>query len=54
MKRKAPPSPKRDQVSELLSEGLEFDQIAERVGITVKAVRRHFENIREGLGVQAC
>lgn len=53
MNRKAPPSPKRDQVSELLSEGLAFDQIAERAGITIKAVRRHFENIRKELGAQA-
>lgn len=46
-------SPKRDRVAELLSEGLEFGQIAERIGITRKAVKRHFENICERLGAQA-
>lgn len=52
--RKTLQSPKRDQVAELLSSGMEFDQIAERVGITVNAARRHFERIRKGLGPQAC
>jgi DNA-binding NarL/FixJ family response regulator len=52
--RKAQPPVKRDEVAELLSDGLEFDQIAERMGITLKAVRRHFEKIRELMGPQAC
>lgn len=47
-----PPS-KRDQVAELLSEGLEFPQIAESLGLTIKAVRRHFDMIRKSLGAQA-
>ena len=46
-------SPKRDAVAQLLSEDLEFDAIAERMGLTVKAVRRHFEMIRKALGEQA-
>ena len=51
--RKQPACPKRDEVAELLSQGLEFDQIAERIGITVKAAQRHFEKIRQRLGPQA-
>jgi DNA-binding NarL/FixJ family response regulator len=47
------PSPMRDQVAEHLSNELDFEQIAERMGLTVKAVRRHFEKIRRDLGVQA-
>jgi predicted ArsR family transcriptional regulator len=43
----------RDQVAEHLSNELDFEQIAERMGLTVKAVRRHFEKIRRDLGVQA-
>ena len=46
-------SPQRDQVAEMLSIGLELDQIAERMGITRKAVKRHLETIRERLGPQA-
>jgi DNA-binding NarL/FixJ family response regulator len=55
-KRKPKPAPapiKRDTVAEHLSNGLEFDQIAERMGITRKAVERHFAKIRKGLGEQA-
>lgn len=51
--KKPPASPKRDQVAELLSQGLEFDAIAERAGLTLKAVRKHFEAIRKQLGPQA-
>lgn len=47
-------SPKRDEVAELLSIGLEFDQIAEQIGITTKAAKRHFEKICKLLGSQAC
>jgi DNA-binding NarL/FixJ family response regulator len=47
-------SPKRDEVAELLSVGLEFDQIADHVGITIKAAKRHFEKICKLLGPQAC
>lgn len=46
-------SPKRDRVAELLSDGLDFDQIAERLDITRKAAKRHFEKIRAMLGAQA-
>jgi DNA-binding NarL/FixJ family response regulator len=55
-KQRAPVVPKpfkRDQVAELLSQGLDFDQIASSIGITTKAVRRHFEAIRQRLGAQA-
>lgn len=60
-RRKHPPSPKRDQLAELLSEhdlatGYEGGDIAEcaaRMGITLKAARRHFETIRKRLGPQA-
>lgn len=52
MKRRVP-SPLRDQVAEYLSQGLEYDQVAERMGISVGAVRRHFEKIRAALGPQA-
>jgi DNA-binding NarL/FixJ family response regulator len=44
---------KRDQVAELLSEELSIEAIAERMGLTDKAVRRHLEKIRAGLGPQA-
>lgn len=51
---KRPPAPpKRDEVAELLSQGLEFDAIAERMGLTLKAVRKHFDDIRKRLGAQA-
>ena len=46
-------SPKRDAVAQLLSDGLDFDAIAERLGITIKAARRHFDKIRKALGEQA-
>lgn len=46
-------SPKRDEVAELLSQGFEFDAIAERMGLTVQAVRKHFDAIRKRLGPQA-
>lgn len=52
-KRKAPPSPVRDAVAELLSENLELPAIAEQLGITLKAARRHLESIRQRLGPQA-
>jgi DNA-binding NarL/FixJ family response regulator len=51
--RKKPASPKRDQVAELLSLDLDFDAIAERIGISRKAVKRHFECICKALGTQA-
>jgi DNA-binding NarL/FixJ family response regulator len=48
------PAPvKRDEVAEHLSDGLGLDQIAERMGITRKAVDHHFAKIRQGLGEQA-
>ena len=46
-------SPKRDAVAQLLSEEFDFAQIAQELGITIKAVRRHFEMIRKALGEQA-
>jgi DNA-directed RNA polymerase specialized sigma24 family protein len=47
------PSPKRDAVADYLSQEWSFEQIAEHMGITVKAVSRHFERICKGLGKQA-
>lgn len=52
-KRLSPVSPKRDDVAELLSEGLDVAQVAERMGITQRAVRRHLDQIRKRLGPQA-
>lgn len=42
-----------DQVAELLSEGFEFDDIAEELGIKRAAVVSCFKRIRAGLGAQA-
>lgn len=50
---KKPASPKRDEVAELLAQGLELNAIAERMGLTEKAVSRHFDAIRKRLGAQA-
>lgn len=44
---------KKDQVAELLSEEKGIEEIAECVGISVKAVRRHIEKIRDDLGLRA-
>lgn len=44
---------KRDEVAELLSQGFELDAIAERMRLTAKAVRSHFDAIRKQLGPQA-
>lgn len=51
--KKAPVPRKRDEVAELLSLGFEFDAIAKRMGMTIKAVRKHFDAIRKQLGRQA-
>jgi AraC-like DNA-binding protein len=43
----------RDHVAELLSQDLDFHAIALRLGISRKAVSRHFEKIKADLGPQA-
>jgi DNA-binding NarL/FixJ family response regulator len=44
---------KRDTVAELLAEGVALDAIPERLGLTTKAVAKHFEAIKKRLGPQA-
>lgn len=53
-KPKREPKPlKMDIVAEHLSNGLELSQIAQIMGITIKAVEHHFAKIRKQLGGQA-
>jgi len=44
---------RQDQVAELLADGLDFDDIADELNVTVNAVKQAFKKICRKMGMQA-
>ncbi len=47
-----PPSPRQNEVWELIRQGLTNQEIAERLGITHRTVKQHTDTLRNKLGVK--